>query len=304
MKKKLFWQILLLFIISSNFLNAFSETPQKNGVLIISAPRTTSTLLMRVLAKNASKVLLEPYTQVFYLSNNLSGAGFNYQKEWPSTPDQAWEMITQSFSLDSFVIKDLAYQMLSYITNEQLKELVKHAHILFLLRSPQATIASGLSAYVKTGNPQDYLSEEVGFIQMKMLFDRFKALGITPWIIEAENYLKDPTVILEKYFLAFNKVFNKETLRIGRLSMEERALNPGYGVWGELWFKTAFDTDIVKPRNLTHAANPDYDLYLAPYQNIINTFLPKHYKAYKYMLEQGLFPMGVTKTLFNAHQQE
>ena len=83
MKKKLFWQILLLFIISSNFLNAFSETPQKNGVLIISAPRTTSTLLMRVLAKNASKVLLEPYTQVFYLSNNLSGAGFNYQKEWP-----------------------------------------------------------------------------------------------------------------------------------------------------------------------------------------------------------------------------
>ena len=133
MKKKLFWQALIIFITLSKFLAAFSEIPQKNGVLIISAPRTTSTLLMRAFAKNTNKSLLEPYTQVFYLNNNLSGAGFNYQEEWPSTQDQAWEMINQSFKLESFVIKDLAYQMLPYMSDEILTQLAQHAHLLFFL---------------------------------------------------------------------------------------------------------------------------------------------------------------------------
>ena len=123
----------------------------KKGIFIISAPRTTSTLLMRIFANSHDSVkkecLLEPYTQVYYLENNILAAGFNLQKDWPQTKEQAWDKITQAFSKDFFVIKDLAYQMEPYLTDEQLKEIDKHANIIFLIRSPKATIASGIYAY-------------------------------------------------------------------------------------------------------------------------------------------------------------
>lgn len=260
----------------------------KKGIFIISAPRTTSTLLMRIFANSkeiSENYLLEPYTQVYYLENHINGAGFNLQKDWPQTKEQAWNKILSAFSKDFFVIKDLAYQIEPYLTDEQLLEIDKYAHIIFLVRYPKATIASGIYAYEQDNIKDGFSSEEAGFIHMKIFFDRCKKLSINTYLIEAEKYLANPSLVLPNYFSLFGLKFDEDTLVLKKVHKEELNKNPAYCVWGDLWFKNAFATDVIKPINLSYEPSKTY-------QNVsldkINQFLPNHYEAYLYIKENAL----------------
>lgn len=173
-----------------------NDTPVRKSVFILSAPRTTSTLLIRLLANDASArhqgcktpVMLEPFTQAFYLQPNQSLAPeFHLKDAWPKTGTEAKAMI-RTASDKFMVIKDLAYQCEPFLDDDFIQEMLTYIEPIFLIRSPKATTLSALDPYYKNQQLDEFSAQDVGFVELQRLFDRFSHhMQRRPLVIESER---------------------------------------------------------------------------------------------------------------------
>lgn len=242
-----------------------ASTHSPKSIFILSAPRTTSTLLMRIfgntqnpLLPNAHpRTLLEPFTQVFYLQPGQSPAPeFNPQTRWPQTPQAAQTLVRQSKSEFS-IIKDLAYQCEPFMDDAFIREILEYIEPLFLVRSPDSTIPSALNPYAKSNTLNDFGEEDIGYLALLRVFERFKEnMTHKPLVIEAESYLKNPVSVLSAYFEKLNLHFEEDVLNLPATTPASRAQDPAYAAWGDTWYLNAYATTQVKPKTKKTGAAP------------------------------------------------
>ena len=165
---------------------------------------------------------MEPTTQVYHDKICEEVPGYNPQENWPHTHQEVMSLLGQAD--DHFVVaKDLAYQ--TSFSIKELKWLAEKYHILFLIRHPKKTILSNLYPYYQEGTVDSFKESSLGYKELGTLFARFQEeTGITPWVIEAENYLKDPKQQLSKYFNKFGIKWKDSYLKLKPKTKEENKL--------------------------------------------------------------------------------
>lgn len=277
-----------------------THTPNKS-IFIVSAPRTTSTLLMRIFSNaltlldgdDQPKELLEPFTQVYYLQPGKTPAPeFSLQEHWPQTPDAAIELINQARH-KPMIIKDLAYQCEAFMDDDLIAEILTYCEPLFLIRSPESTALSALSPYAENNALAHFSEEDIGYCALLRLFKRFAAkMAKAPLVIEAEDYLTNPEGTLAKYFHALNLPFTDRTLSLPVTPPEIRERNPAYAVWGDTWYLNAYTTQKLTPKNPSHRKSPYQHLKEDPQTAaILASHLKEQLPAYQEIKVSGRKPM-------------
>lgn len=248
--KKIF---IIFFYLCS--LTVHADSPKK-GIFIMSVARSTSTLLYKVflqiieqrhldeqrfiqdLKQTAS--LLEPFSQPYYLENNLIHTpGLTLQEELSKTSAEAFQRVL-SHNGKFVVAKDLAHQCQSWLLpqyQDQLNQMLKRFEFVFLIRSPEETIPSGFDPYFQEKKESQFSATDVGFKELFSLFDHIrKKTGTPPLVIEAEDYLSDPEKTLPPYFESLGFQFKKEYLSWKKMTPEEVASSPDFRLWGNTWY--------------------------------------------------------------------
>ena len=235
------------------------------SVLIFTIQRATSTILYRIFAQAVEgrdgeypkgSCLLEPTSQAFHLENGLGEmVGFERQENWPRTTEESKSLMLSKVRKGFTVIKDQSYQWQHLIDDDYLAQILQYAQPIFLIRSPEATIASGLYPYYVANDVTEFSEEEVGFVAQEQLFQRCaKILGREPDVIEAESYLAEPEKVLPAYFARLNLPWHQSYLTMKTMSDLELRADPAVAVWGAAWYKDAFTTSQVTPKNLSRGS--------------------------------------------------
>lgn len=233
------------------------ESERKRGIFIFSVARATSTTLFKICSQiveqhedrssvrsdptevTTSRLLLEPFGQPYYLENGFSDCpGMTVQDNIPKSFEDALERVLNNY--DKFVVaKDLGYQCAKLLLpeyDEQFSRLLEKYNILFLLRAPEETMASMYHVYYEDGNGDGYRSEEAGFVQLQSLFNAIEAkTGETPYVVHAEDYLRDPHGTLENCFKTFGVEYDPQYLTWEPLAQDD----PGtadFRLWGDMWY--------------------------------------------------------------------
>ena len=267
----------------------------KRGIVIFSAPRTTSTLLLRLLAEplvrtqqHTQAVLLEPCTQAFYLQHQADAPGFAPQLDWPSDAAGINALVLQTLEQPFFVMKSLAYQCLPYLSEQVLTRLLERAHLLFLLRQPEKSILSGLYPYAVQGELANYRPYEAGFVELEQMFRRLRRLTHDPlWVMHAEEYLEHPLETVNRYLQAMGFPLRTH-LRLQSMGPEDKERFPGYRVWGDTWYGNAFATMELLPRPQRPVTK--YASLRQQAQELLMQLLPAQERAYAHLCTEGAAP--------------
>jgi hypothetical protein len=195
-------------------------------------------------SRGQCQVFLEPFSQPYYLENNLTATpGFTFQQTLPQTfSDALSHLIAHSQDPQNIflLVKDLGHQCQDLLHESYSKEfdlLLEYYQFLFLVRSPAETILSGYHQYAIEGQGHLYHASDVGMTQLKHLFDLIeRKTGQTPLVLDANDYLEDPEIVLASYFQALGYPFRKEFLSWQPMSDEEVANNAYYRLWGDAWY--------------------------------------------------------------------
>jgi hypothetical protein len=230
-----------------------NSSVSKKGIFILSAARSTSTTLMKIFQQineqqptpSPSAVFLEPFSQPYYVENNLlQTPGINLQPSIPKSFIDALHRVLAPFSSPtppSFILaKDLGHQCQQWLDPEfdsLITQLLNSFQFLFLIRSPEETILSGYHPYHEIGQGDDFTSTDVGFTELKNLFDFIeRRTGQTPLVLDAQDYLQDPEGILPGYFHALGYPFDRSYLSWKPMTSEEIEANPDFLLWGDTWY--------------------------------------------------------------------
>ncbi|WP_299730074.1 hypothetical protein [uncultured Endozoicomonas sp.] len=285
-----------------------SSGKDAKSVIIFSIARGTSTLLYRVFSNLVGEgkefpegsALLEPFTQAYHIEHQLEGTpGFNRQEAWPVNTECAKKLVLERVKNGFTVIKELAYQLdENKVDDAFLTELFEYAEPLFLVRSPESTIPSGMYPYFEKGDVTRYSKEEAGFFELHQLFDRVsKIISRQPLIIEAEEYLENPTDQLSQYFSALGLTFKQEYLSFTPYGEQDKQNDPSFMVWGDTWYKNAFATKELKARKVQKCMASDYQVLLHnPVAcEHLEDRLVKSRSSYKKLLQDGVKPGQLNK---------
>ena len=230
---------------------------------------------------------MEPTTQVYHDKICEEVPGYNPQENWPHTHQEVMSLLGQAD--DHFVVaKDLAYQ--TSFSIKELKWLAEKYHILFLIRHPKKTILSNLYPYYQEGTVDSFKESSLGYKELGTLFARFQEeTGITPWVIEAENYLKDPKQQLSKYFNKFGIKWKDSYLKLKPKTKEEKQADPAYLVWPD-WYKNAYtSTGIIPNKSFSNKPSP-YAQLMEEEKEQIAELLKGALPAYTLIKERGKRP--------------
>lgn len=294
--------LFLSLLLSSVFLYGLSDLKKKSkdpeketrppkSLLILSAPRTTSTLLLRFFSQptdqgvlKKSKILLEPTTQVYHDKMQGRVPGYHPQKDWPHSNEEVMNLL-QLAKTHFVVAKDLAYQ--TDWTTKELQWISKHYEVLFLVRHPEKTIPSNLYPYYEEGSLKEFNENDIGYESLGKLFKRFEEEAqIKPWVIEAEAYLERPEEVLSLYFKAFALEWKKSYLSLKPKTPEEKERDPAFKVWPD-WYKNAYASSGVVKSKGPRKVNPLYKELLQREKTLIKKLLKKSLPAYHHIKSHG-----------------
>jgi len=183
------------------------------------------------------------------------------------------------------VAKDLAYQ--TNFNRKQLIYITNNFHILFLIRDPHKTIPSNLFPYSESGTLDSFQIEAIGYQDLGLLFNRFiKETQTKPWVIEAEEYLKNPGKILPKYFHRFGLEWHDSYLNLKPKTAEEKKNDPAFLVW-ENWYEKAYNSSGVRKPKKLNAKVPLYKELIEKEKNLIENLLNISLPHYLSIKRQG-----------------
>jgi len=275
---------------------------RKKGVFIVGAPRATTTTLFKIFSQvveqNREKypdavLLLEPFSQPYYLELGGVCPGMSVQEELSKTFDEALDKLLSYENTGKFIIaKDLGCQLMKLLLpayDNQLQRVIEMFDFLFLIRSPEKTIPSLFAPYYDANQPGDMRSEEVSCVQLQAVFNAvLSKSGKTPLVMEAEDYLTDPNRTLSAYFPAFGLEYHPSYITWEPLPKSSPGF-PYFNLWSDTWYS------VYRTSGLKIESKEDGE-YVCKYPNSIlnNSFLKalyeEHNPAYEDLRTRGARP--------------
>lgn len=220
-----------------------------NKVLCLWAvPRSTSTAfewMMRV--RGDHTCFHEPFGEVWYQGED---------PDWPRltadsvrtpglTYESAWQQMQQAAAQGPVFTKEFAHYVTTLWSDEWLDNFT-HA---FLIREPAKTVTSMFKHW------PDFVIKETGFAEQRELFDRLtERTGTPPPVIDSDDLLSDPHVMVEKWCQAVGIPFMPEAL----------SWEPGARDEVSWWDGGSFHENLRNSDGLKAQAKTSIDLAQAP----------------------------------------
>lgn len=260
------------------------------GIFILSTARSTSTTLFTILRQAVppgTPVLLEPFSQPYYVQNNLTATpGFTFQSRLPTTVAGALARIKQSHPS---LVKDLSHQCyawLTYTPPEEIAAMLNSFTFLFLIRSPTLTIPSAFYPYVTAHQETAFGATDVGLTQLRTLFDFIAHhTGKVPLVLEAEAYLAAPEQVLPPYFAALGLPWHPACLTWQPMTDAEVAADADFSLWGDTWFR-----DLRLSKGVTRPPNEQTYVHTVDNTPQLQAIYAQEAPAYIYLKTQGTRP--------------
>ena len=227
---------------------------------LISGPRNISTALMYSFAQRADTTVLDEPYYAFYL--NTSGADHPGKEEvlksQPLKEDDVSKMIFGPWGTDVLFIKNMAHHL--EVMDPSFLEKVKN---IFLIRNPRQIIAS----YAQVIHTP--IMRDLGIEYQHMLFNRLRAKGQQPIVIDSGLILENPESVLQQVCELVGIPFSKDMLH----------WKPGAkaydGVWANHWYANVHRSSGFEKQPTSNRPLPDHLIDLnAKAQNYYGELLP------------------------------
>lgn len=167
-------------------------------------------------------------------------------------------------------IKDMP-QFTRHLWTPEFLDLFQHS---FLIRDPAKVLSSLQHSYRKSGCREGFTADEIGFEQQQQLFDMLThQRGQPPVVIDSDDLLKDPDLMVELYCNAMGIPFIAQALS---WSPGDRSEVLWYDADGSIWHETLRNSDGLKaqPRasvdinDLPTLMQQLYELFWPHYQHL------------------------------------
>ena len=208
----------------------------KNIIAMWSGPRNLSTAMMRSFEnRKDTEVIDEPFYAHYLSITGLNHPGRDQILDFQSTN---WDKVVEKCTNTSFHEKTLCYQKHMAQHNLQGFDIswIKDVQNCILIRDPKYVIAS----YEKKVPVQN--ERHLGYIQQAEIIEFLeKQKGITPPIIDADDILKNPELMIKKLCKVLDIVFYPSML------CWPKGARDSDGVWGPYWYEGVYNSTGFKP---------------------------------------------------------
>ncbi len=228
-----------------------------------SGPRNVSTAIMYSFAQRSdTQVVDEPYYAHYLIQGGADHPGRSEVLEsQPGNPEEVIRNLLGKQQDRILFLKNMAHHMIN-MGNELDMFIEKFQHV-FLIRDPAEMLIS-----LDKSLPNPTLRDTAYKRQLE-LFEKVKAKGISPLVIDSKELLTDPKCVLSKLCDQLKIPF-EETM----LNWEPGPI-PEDGVWAKYWYKNVHRSTGFKPyqpkeddfpkhlKELYNICKPIYDKLLA-----------------------------------------
>jgi hypothetical protein len=149
----------------------------------------------------------------------------------------------------------------------------------FLIRDPAKVLASLHRSWTKAGNDDGFTRNEIGFDEQRRLFDRLcDKLGRAPAVIDSDDLLEDPPVMVAKYCRAIGVPFIADALTWEPGSRSEVLWYDGDD---SIWHESLKNSDGLKAQPRAHIDVADLPPRL---RALYDDFLPHYHHLHAHRL--------------------
>ena len=188
-------------------------TDTKHPVYVLWAtPRSTSTAFEWMMRMRGDMACFhEPYGEAWYQGDDARAPRLTETS--PRKPGLNFEVVTERLFAAAnqrpVFSKDMP-QFTDHLWEGDFLDRFEHS---FLIRDPAKVLSSLHRSWVKSGNAAGFERHEIGFDEQRRLFDELcDRQGEPPVVIDSDDLLSDPPVMVERYCQAIGIPFIAEAL--------------------------------------------------------------------------------------------
>jgi hypothetical protein len=226
---------------------------------LISGPRNISTALMYSFAQRPDTAVVdEPFYAMYLAKTNLDHPGKSeVLASQSSFEDEVVNELMSFHEKPVLFIKNMAHHI-AYTNEKYLSQCVN----VFLIRNPRQIISSYAQVIEKP------TLADIGIAYQYSLFEKLRASGNEPIVVDSELLLQDPVDVLRKICDKAGLQFYEEMLRW------EPGPKPYDGVWATHWYanvhkSSGFEKQPTSDRVLPDSLQNIYTQALVYYEKLL-----------------------------------
>lgn len=185
-----------------------------------------------------------------------------------ATFEKIWHDILHAAETRPVFVKDMPHHT-DHLWNDAFLDRISHS---FLIRQPVKVLASLHRSYQKAGMSEGFEAHEISFGPQQKLFDLLCQRGQMPPVLDSDDLLEDPDIMVRTYCEAIGIPFIRKAL-----SWEPGARDDvlWYDGNDEIWHASLRDSDGLKPIPRKYVDPADLPADLAA----LHTVFTPHYSA-------------------------
>ena len=175
-------------------------------------PRSTSTAFEWMMRMRGDMACFhEPFGEAWYQGDDARAPRLTADSpRKPGLNDDVVLARMQAAAANHPVFSKDMPQFTEHLWSDDFLDCFKHS---FLIRDPAKVLASLQRSWLKLNDDKGFERNEIGFDEQRALFDRLTdSLGQTPVVIDSDDMLADPALMIEKYCTAIGIPFVAKAL--------------------------------------------------------------------------------------------
>lgn len=200
-----------------------------------SGPRNISTALMYAFAQRSDTMVVDEPFYGHYLSHTAARAYHPGAEEIVATMENDWRKVVNDTILAPTDASVIFFKMMTHHIMDIDWAFMQDTVNVLLTRNPYDML---LSYVKKVAEPELY---DVGYADHIRLLDYLQSVGQMPPVLEAETFLQNPRLVLQRLCQQIGIPFAE-----GMLSWEAGA-RPEDGVWAKYWYRSVHQSTGFRP---------------------------------------------------------
>lgn len=184
-----------------------------NPIYILWAtPRSTSTAFEWMMRMRGDMACFhEPFGEAWYQGDDARAPRLTAAS--PRKPGLNFDTVLQKLQAAALKRPVFSKDMPQFTDHLWRDDFLSQFEHSFLIRDPAKVLASLHRSWVKSGNDEGFTRNEIGCDEQRRLFDLLSTrFGKTPVVIDSDDLLENPAVMVEKYCDAIGIPFIAEAL--------------------------------------------------------------------------------------------
>lgn len=245
--------------------------------ILWATPRSTSTAFEWMMRMRGDLACFhEPFGEAWYQGDDARAPRLTADS--PRKPGLNFERVLQNLqsaaSRRAVFAKDMP-QFTDHLWSDDFLGRFEHS---FLIRDPAKVLASLQRSWLKTGS-EGFTRNEIGFDEQRRLFDRLcEKTGEPPVVIDSDDLLEDPPLMVEAYCQAIGIAFIASALHWQPGSRSEVLWYDGDD---SVWHETLKNSNGLKAQARKPA---DIDELPPRLRELYDAFLPHYRHLHQYRL--------------------